>query len=92
MVIEPATSDGADEHVSDCAIELQVHISNLHLLNTVFYSYSICWRYAYVERRGRNEASFFFESKLAKFYEEGMRNLMTELLLQPDTSKLLGKA
>ncbi|KAM3172235.1 hypothetical protein ACTXT7_014970 [Hymenolepis weldensis] len=28
------------------------------------------------KRRGRNEASFFFESKLAKFYEEGMRKLM----------------
>ncbi|KAM3188290.1 hypothetical protein ACTXT7_000606 [Hymenolepis weldensis] len=28
------------------------------------------------KRRGRNEASFFFESELSKFYEEGMRKLM----------------
>ncbi|KAM3185311.1 hypothetical protein ACTXT7_006614 [Hymenolepis weldensis] len=31
---------------------------------------------AYFKRRGRNETSFSFESKLAKFYEEGMRKLM----------------
>ncbi|KAM3173205.1 hypothetical protein ACTXT7_012973 [Hymenolepis weldensis] len=30
----------------------------------------------YIKSRGGNEASFFFESKLAKFYEEGMRKLM----------------
>ncbi|KAM3174574.1 hypothetical protein ACTXT7_010249, partial [Hymenolepis weldensis] len=31
---------------------------------------------AHFKRRGRNEASFFSESKLARFYEEGMRKLM----------------
>ncbi|KAM3186506.1 hypothetical protein ACTXT7_004185 [Hymenolepis weldensis] len=32
---------------------------------------------AYFKRRGRNEeASFFFESKLAKFYDEGIGKLM----------------
>ncbi|KAM3179244.1 hypothetical protein ACTXT7_001000 [Hymenolepis weldensis] len=31
---------------------------------------------AYFKRRVRGEAHFFFESKLAKFYEEGMRKLM----------------
>ncbi|KAM3175260.1 hypothetical protein ACTXT7_008880 [Hymenolepis weldensis] len=32
---------------------------------------------AYFKKRGRNEeASFFFKSKLAKFYEEGIRKLM----------------
>ncbi|VUZ44469.1 unnamed protein product [Hymenolepis diminuta] len=31
---------------------------------------------AYFKRRGGNEANFFFESKLAKFYDEGMRKLM----------------
>ncbi|KAM3180122.1 hypothetical protein ACTXT7_016923, partial [Hymenolepis weldensis] len=31
---------------------------------------------AYFKSRGRNEVSFFLESKLAKFYEEGMRKLV----------------
>ncbi|KAM3171132.1 hypothetical protein ACTXT7_017231 [Hymenolepis weldensis] len=32
---------------------------------------------AYLKGRGRNEeAIFFYKSKLAKFYEEGMRKLM----------------
>ncbi|KAM3178173.1 hypothetical protein ACTXT7_003100 [Hymenolepis weldensis] len=31
---------------------------------------------AYFKSRGRNEASFFFESKLTKLYEDGMRKLM----------------
>ncbi|KAM3178618.1 hypothetical protein ACTXT7_002174 [Hymenolepis weldensis] len=36
---------------------------------------------AYFKRRGRNEeASFLFESKVAKFYEEGMRKLMASPL------------
>ncbi|KAM3183468.1 hypothetical protein ACTXT7_010310 [Hymenolepis weldensis] len=31
---------------------------------------------AYFKRRGQNEARFLFESKLATFYEEGMRKLV----------------
>ncbi|KAM3186204.1 hypothetical protein ACTXT7_004839, partial [Hymenolepis weldensis] len=31
---------------------------------------------AYLMRRDRNEVGFFFESKLAKFYEEGIGKLM----------------